>query len=117
MAREKFFGALDAAEYAATITSEWKMSSGDIYNVEKLCEWMDIVDGENPLDEEDDCFYYLVDENGAIGLINEEDGSVFWEAVPTYQRFSLPEPQFCPGCNTLTENDWVFCQKCGFKLR
>lgn len=79
----KFYGCLDAAEFAATITNEWKdAQSGEIYDKKTLFAICETSDDENPLDEDDEDSYYIVSDAGAIGITDDAGESVDWCFIP-----------------------------------
>ena len=115
MELKKFFGAEDAARYAAEITDEWETEDGDLWDKGTLIDVANCADGENPLDEDDDEVYYIVDESGAVGYTEDDGEDVCWWVRPT--GAAEPRTAFCPNCGTAVDEDWSFCQKCGQRLQ
>lgn len=122
MLYKKFYGGLDAAEYASTLTDEWQSDTGEIWDSETLTGVFEISDDENPLDEDDTETYFVVDENGAVGFTEDGGKTVEWYARPARLRrgadraFAAPPRKFCQNCGAEADPDAVFCQNCGQRL-
>lgn len=123
MELRKFYGAEDAARFAAEITDQWKNEEGELWDAQTLIQIMNYADGENPLDEEfTPESYYVVDENGAIGFTGDDCQQIYWYVTPS--RSLVREKQekmqggsFCPNCGAKVRSDWNFCNRCGNKLK
>ena len=120
MEYEKFYGAEDAAEYAASLCSEWQTDE-EIWDADTLIGVAETADSEGPLDEElDPEVCYVVDEYGAFGITNDDGETVDWVATPTHTPQDVtgeaPGKRFCPFCGAEVGDGWGFCQSCGHKL-
>ena len=114
---KKFFGAEDAASYAAEIADEWKTEDGDIWDAKTLSGVMKCADEEHSVDEEDGEEYYLVDEQGSLGYTDNDGEEIVWVAMSTRPAAPQQEgPSFCQNCGAKVEADWAFCEQCGAKL-
>lgn len=118
---KKFFGAVDAAEYAATLTSEWKTEDGEIWDAKTLSGVMQCADDDHTIDEDDGDEYYLVDAAGALGYTTDDCGEILWVATPTHIDVQATVTDktgaFCPQCGRAVEPGWLFCEQCGAKLK
>lgn len=114
MELRKFYGALDAAEYAARLAEEWTSGDGEPWDAETLKGVFGISDEENPLDEEDENVYFVVDVNGAVGLTENGGATVEWMAVPTRRR--KPAARFCANCGARLTEGAAFCENCGRRV-
>lgn len=85
MKYKRFYGALDAAEYAAELADEWNSGTGEPWDAATLKGVFEISDEENPLDEEDTDVYFIVDAAGAIGLTENHGATIEWLAIPTHR--------------------------------
>lgn len=118
MDMKKFYGAEDAARYAASITDSWQTEDGEVWKADTLIGAAECADGDNPLDEEDTDTYYIVDNNGAVGFTSDDCGDIYWWVTPLYVSAS-PSPAgggFCPSCGTKLKPGSRFCPQCGRKL-
>lgn len=120
---KKFYGALDAAEYASKLADEWLSDSGGIWDSETLTGVFELSDEENPLDEDDTEIYFVVDEYGAVGFTGNNGKTVEWYVKPTrpghnvQPDFSEQSVRFCLNCGAKADPDAVFCSQCGQRLR
>lgn len=118
---KQFESLLEAAEYAASITGDWRFAySNDTYTKSTLFPLAETADNENPIDEDS---FYVVSPGGAIGLC--EDGEdIDWQFLPNLDAGeTLPETytaalriNFCPKCGNNVILGARFCAKCGARL-
>lgn len=96
MEYKKFYGVLDADEYATGVAEEWRSGTGEPRNADTLKGVFEISDEENSLDEEGEDVYFVVDETGAVGLTENHGAEIEWLAIPAHQRSSAGREYSAP---------------------
>lgn len=114
MKRMKFYSAVQAAQYAGSLTDRWETDGGDLWDRQKLLEIFELQDGESPMDEElsPECFY-VVDEIGSIGITDDDGQTVDWVVL---SKKPQKKARFCPRCGAPWDGVGRFCAACGAPL-
>lgn len=77
MEKKLFHSAEAAARFASSIVSTWQTEGGEQWDAETLIDVAACADGESGMEDT-----YIVDENGAIGLIRDDGQNIFWWVTP-----------------------------------
>ncbi len=121
---QTFFTLTEASRFASGLSNSWQFAfSDDVYDPASLAATADASDSENPLDDDEDCFY-LVSPGGSIGVTEDAGGSVEWLFIASGESpDTLPvslenrsSGSFCPACGSPVEPGSRFCGSCGQKL-
>lgn len=125
MKTEKSRSMKDSVALAVQRASQWHFKDEDeLSDVSYLSFAAEEHDSEYGLDPEDEESYYVVTDDGAIGLTEDDGASVDWLYIP--KGHSLEEyPEvlaeestqiFCSSCGKPNPGDSVFCTWCGAKI-
>ena len=120
MGIQKFYVAVEAAEYAAGKTSEWLSENEDVWDKKQLFGVFEVQDQECPFDPDEENVYYMADDNGAVGFTTDDGETVSWIVVPNHSGFRTQTykaaGKFCQNCGQPVKAGWKFCKNCGHPL-
>ena len=125
MNTEKAGSMKEAVALAMQRASQWHFKDDEeLSDASYLAFAAEENDTEYGLDPEDEESYYVVTEEGAIGLTEDDGASVDWLYLPEGKSMEdYPEELtgeeaqiFCSTCGRPNPGDSVFCTWCGAKL-